>query len=131
MSSLADLIEGTTTIVDSLTAEQFAAEADDPLTVVVDVREADERVRTGSIAHAVHVPRGLLEFRADPTGGAHDPRLRPGVRVLLYCDDGARATLAAASLQTLGYSSVALLRGGLRAWNAAQLPLVGPAPSPY
>ena len=131
MNTLADLVEEATTTVDSLSANQFAAEADQPHTVVVDVREADERVQTGSIANAIHIPRGLLEFRADPTNPGHDPRLRPNARVLLCCDDGARATLAAASLQHLGYTAVALLRGGLRAWDAARLPLIGRMSSPY
>lgn len=113
------------------TAEQFAMEADDPSTVVVDVREADERVASGSIAHAIHVPRGLLEFRADPTIAGHDPRLRPDARVLLYCSDGARSALASDSLRALGYTNVAYLQGGLVAWDAARLPLVGRMPAPY
>jgi rhodanese-related sulfurtransferase len=117
--------------VASLTPEEFSAAADDPRTVVVDLREADERVASGSIAHAVHVPRGLLEFRADPTSAAYDARLRPDARVLLYCSDGARSTLAAMSLRTLGYTDVAVLCGGLAAWGTARLPLVGRMPSPY
>ena len=117
--------------VTTATAEQFAAEADDPSAVVVDLREADERVASGSIAHAIHVPRGLLEFRADPTNAGHDPRLRPDARVLLYCSDGARSALASASLRALGYTNVAYLQGGLVAWDAAQLPLVGRMPAPY
>ena len=117
--------------VASLTPVEFAAAADDPRTVVVDLREADERVSSGSIAHAVHVPRGLLEFRADPTSAEHDERLRPDARVLLYCGDGARSTLAGMSLRTLGYTDVAQLDGGLVAWNAARLPVVGRMPSPY
>ena len=117
--------------VDVLTPEEFAAAADDPRTVVVDLREADERVASGSIAHAVHVPRGLLEFRADPTNTAHDPRLRPDAHVLLYCSDGARSTLAGRSLLTLGYTNVAQLHGGLAAWDTARLPILGRTPSPY
>ncbi len=131
MNTLADLVEGAATTVDSLSADQFAAEADQPHTIVVDLREADERVQTGSIANAIHVPRGMLEFRADTTHPGHDPRLQPHARVLLYCDDGARATLAAASLHNLGYSAVALLRGGVGAWDAARLPLVGRTSPPY
>ncbi|MEO6123269.1 MAG: rhodanese-like domain-containing protein [Ilumatobacteraceae bacterium] len=117
--------------VTSLTPVQFATEADDAHTVVVDLREVDERVAHGSIAHSVHVPRGVLEFRADPTHVGHDPRLRPDQRVLLYCADGARSVLAEASLRPLGYHDVAHLHGGLVAWSAAQLPLVGRMRSPY
>ncbi len=131
MSILTALIEQADAVVISLTPEQFAAEADDPKTVVVDVRETDERVASGSVAHAVHVPRGLLEFRADPENAGHNPRLLPHTRVLLYCDDGSRSALGATSLHTLGYTNVAQLKGGLRAWEAARLPLVGRIPPPY
>ena len=117
--------------VTSLTPEEFAVAADDPRTVLIDLREADERVASGSIADAVHVPRGLLEFRADPTHAAHDPRLRPDARVLLYCSDGARSTLAGISLRTLGYTDVAQLHGGLAAWDTARFPVVGRLTSPY
>jgi rhodanese-related sulfurtransferase len=125
------LIEQAAAAVTFLSPQQFATEADDPRTVVVDVREADERVASGSIAHAIHVPRGVLEFRADPTNAGHDPRLRPDACLLLYCSDGARSALAGAALRTLGYTNVAHLQGGLIAWNAARLPLVGRMPSPY
>ena len=125
------LTEQAAAAVTVLTPEQFATEADNPRILVVDLREADERVTNGSIAHAIHVPRGLLEFRADPTNAGHDPRLRPDLRVLLYCSDGARSALADASLHNLGYTNVAHLQGGLVAWNAAHLPLVGRMPSPY
>lgn len=125
------LVEQADRTITTLSAEQFASEADNPSTVVIDVREADERVASGSIAHAIHVPRGRLEFCADPTHAGHDPRLRPDTRVLLYCTDGARSALAGASLGTLGYSNVAHLHGGLVAWDAARLPLVGRMPSPY
>jgi len=129
--SAATLFEQSGAAVTFLTPEQFATEADNPLTVVVDVREADERVASGSIAGAIHVPRGLLEFRADPTNAGHDSRLRPDARVLLYCSDGARAALAGVSLRTLGYTDVTYLRGGLVAWTVARLPLVGRMPAPY
>jgi rhodanese-related sulfurtransferase len=131
MSGIGAVVERARATVDELTPERFAAEADDPGSVVVDVREADERVATGSIANALHVPRGVLEFRADPTDAGHDPRLRPDARVLLYCSDGTRSALAAAALLTLGYADVAHLQGGVRAWDAASLPLVGRSPSPY
>jgi rhodanese-related sulfurtransferase len=99
--------------------------------VVVDVREADERVATGSIPGAVHVPRGLLEFRADPSHPSHDPRLDPAADVLVYCAAGSRSALAAATLRALGYARVAHLDGGVTAWIDADLPVVGRLAPPY
>src|ERR1700730_10330 len=44
--------------------------------VVVDVRDAPELATGGKIKGAVHVPRGMLEFRADPESTYHNPALR-------------------------------------------------------
>src|SRR2546427_3798493 len=41
--------------------------------VVVDVRDAPELATGGKIKGAVHVPRGMLEFRADPESPYHNP----------------------------------------------------------
>ena len=108
-----------------LSPRQFRAAARDPWAVVVDVREADERVEHGSIPGALHVPRGLLELRADPSSSMHDPRLDPDLTVLVHCSTGARGLLAGATFVALGYPSVAVLDGGLAAWTGAGLAVSG------
>ena len=108
-----------------LNPRQFRDAARDPWAVVLDVREADERVEHGSIPGALHVPRGVLELRADPSSPMHDVRLRFDDMVLVHCSTGARGLLAGATLVALGYSSVAVLDGGLAAWTAAGLPVSG------
>src|SRR5512146_588871 len=113
-----DLITRARRRVVELTPDEFA-DAAEPIAgaLVIDVREAEERVTTGTIPGAVHVPRGMLELRADPTSPHHDPRLVPHRRVLLHCASGERSALAADSLAALGYSDVAHLAGGLTAWT--------------
>ena len=71
---------------------------------------------------AVQVPRGLLEFAADPASPRHKPELDPASRVIVYCRSGARAALAAATLKELGFENVANLDGGFTAWKDAGLP---------
>jgi rhodanese-related sulfurtransferase len=87
--------------------------------LLVDVREPGEVEYWGSISGATLIPRGVLEFRADPDGARHDPRLRPDRRVLVCCDTGERSALAAATLQAMGYTDVAYVDGGIAAWCAA------------
>jgi rhodanese-related sulfurtransferase len=89
--------------------------------VLLDVREPVEWEHY--IAGAVQVPRGLLEFAADPSSPRHKPELDPARRVIVYCRSGARAVLAGVTLQTLGYQDVANLDGGLTAWKEAGLPV--------
>lgn len=90
---------------------------------VVDIREASELAASGAIPGAVHAPRGMLEFYADPVSPYHRAEFDPAERIVLYCASGGRSALAAATLQQLGYTSVAHLDGGLAAWIDAGQPV--------
>jgi rhodanese-related sulfurtransferase len=53
--------------VENLSTERVAAEIKTgETTLIIDVREEDERLLEGAIPKAVHVPRGMLELSADP-----------------------------------------------------------------
>ena len=83
--------------------------------VFVDVRESEERAR-GFSPGSVHVPRGFLEFIADPDGPMHNPALTPDKRLVVYCASGGRSTLAAKTFKDMGFAKVTNLVGGLQAW---------------
>ncbi|MFZ5692150.1 MAG: rhodanese-like domain-containing protein [Pseudomonadota bacterium] len=83
--------------------------------VVLDVRDAMEVAQSGKVAGAVHVPRGLLEFKADPESPAHDKNLDPAKPVILYCASGGRSALAGKTLKDLGYDQVFNL-GAFKDW---------------
>jgi rhodanese-related sulfurtransferase len=105
--------------IENLTPNQVAAELAGGDVLLVDVRETEERARKGTIPGAVHAPRGMLEFYADPTNDDHRTEFDPTRRTILYCAGGARSALAADTLQQLGYSRVAHLEGGSTAWTAS------------
>lgn len=130
-TTAAALVAEAARAVRGLSPAEFAAEAEREDAVVVDLREADERVTQGSIPGAIPIPRGMLEFRADPSSPYHDERLRPDRPVRLHCASGGRSALAAAALHSLGYRDVAHLDGGFTAWSAAGYPVTGKASSPY
>lgn len=90
--------------------------------VLIDVRESDE-YQAGHIPGAIHMSRGMLEFKISST-----PALTPrDLKVLVYCKTSGRAALAARALQDMGYLSVQSLAGGFDAWCAAGKPVVSPA----
>jgi rhodanese-related sulfurtransferase len=105
--------------VENLSVDEFARELERGDALLVDLREADERAAQGTIPGAVHAPRGMLEFWADPTSSYHRPEFDPGRRTILHCASGGRSTLAAGTLRELGYADVAHLDGGFRAWKDA------------
>lgn len=90
--------------------------------ILVDLRDAPERDENGSIPDAIHIPRGMLEFRADTTSPYHQAPLDPSRRVILHCASGGRSALAAQTLQDMGYERVAHLDGGFNAWKEAGKP---------
>ncbi|HIG06812.1 MAG: rhodanese-like domain-containing protein [Methylococcales bacterium] len=80
--------------------------------VIIDVREENEFV-LGHINQAIHIPRGILEFKLQNINKLAD-KMTP---VLLYCGSGARSALASVALQQLGYGKVMSLAGGYKAWS--------------
>lgn len=89
--------------------------------VVLDVREADEYAN-GHIPGAIHISRGLLEFKLsnDPTLSSRD------LKVVLYCKNSGRAALASKALLEMGYIHVQSIAGGFDAWAQAGNPIAKP-----
>ena len=90
--------------------------------VLLDVRDPSEVAASGRIAGAVAVPRGMLEFRADPASPSRHPALDPSTPVLLYCAAGGRAALAGRTLKELGYTQV-FNAGGFKELAESGLPV--------
>src|SRR5271169_2112332 len=84
-------------------------------TLVVDVRDAPEVEKSGKVAGAVHVSRGMLEFRADPESPSHDKNFAKDKNVILYCASGGRSALAGKLLKDMGYEHVYNV-GGFKDW---------------
>jgi rhodanese-related sulfurtransferase len=84
-------------------------------TVIVDVREKDEWDEE-HIPDAIHLGRGTLELEIE------EKVPDPNTTVIVHCGGGGRSTLAAESLQKMGYKNVRSMAGGFKAWKAAGLP---------
>ncbi|EYB68412.1 rhodanese-related sulfurtransferase [Deinococcus phoenicis] len=109
--------------VENLSADQVAAELDGGAAVLIDLREPGEQEQNGVIPGAVSAPRGMLEFWADPASPYHRPEFDPGRRIILHCASGGRSALAADTLRQMGYTKVAHLDGGMKAWAEAGRPV--------
>lgn len=86
--------------------------------LLLDIRDAPELDKMGRAVGSHHIPRGMLEFRADAATPYHDPELRKDRTVVLHCASGGRAALAGKLLKDMGYASVFNM-GGLQAWADA------------
>ncbi len=86
--------------------------------VIIDVRDGTEVAQTGKAAGALHIPRGSLEFKADPTSASAEKALSTDKTVILHCGSGGRAALAGKLLKDFGYEKVYNL-GGFKDWVEA------------
>jgi rhodanese-related sulfurtransferase len=123
--SAKDLVADANRQVVTLSGEEAAKLIGRPDVMFVDVRESEELQKTGKVAGAAHVPRGLLEFQADPTSATHKPELGAGKRLVLYCASGNRSALGAKALQDMGIGNVAHVAGGFGALQVAGAPVEG------
>lgn len=83
--------------------------------LLLDIRDAPELEKSGRAVGSHHIPRGMLEFRADPAVPFHDPEMRQDRTIILHCASGGRAALAGKLLKDMGYGEVYNL-GGLQDW---------------
>jgi rhodanese-related sulfurtransferase len=79
--------------------------------LLVDVRDGTEVAASGKLRGAVHVSRGMIEFRADADTPYHDPAFAVDRPIILYCASGGRSALAAKTLKDMGYAKVFNLGG--------------------
>ena len=94
--------------------------------VFVDLRDIRELARTGRIAGARHVPRGMLEFWIDPESPYHKPFFAEDKTFVFYCAGAWRSALAAKTADDMGLGPVAHLGGGIQAWIDADGPIDPP-----
>lgn len=114
-ASLKDLLAAANASVPRIDSKDAAAMIANGKALVIDVRDGTEIQSSGKIAGAVHVSRGMLEFRADPESPYHDKAFDRDKTVILYCASGGRSALAGKALQELGYRDVRNL-GGFKEW---------------
>ena len=115
MNSVKALLEQANATVAKITpgdAKEIIAKGN---TLIVDVRDAPEVEKSGKIAGAAHVSRGMLEFRADPQSPYHDQQFTTDKTIIVYCASGGRSALAGKTLKDMGYDKVLNL-GAFKDW---------------
>ncbi|MCX7313947.1 MAG: rhodanese-like domain-containing protein [Alphaproteobacteria bacterium] len=116
-TSVKELVAAANTVVPKISgteAQEMAAKG----ALVVDLRDGTEVAASGKAAGAVHISRGMLEFKADPESPGFDKNFSKDKPVVLYCGSGGRAALAGKLLKDFGYDKV-FNAGGFKDWVEA------------
>ena len=114
-TSIKEMLAAANASVSKIDRDEAMALIKDKKALVVDVRDLPELQASGKVAGAVHVSRGMLEFRADPDSPYHNPEFNRERPVIVYCASGGRSALAGKVLQDLGYRNVRNL-GAFKDW---------------
>jgi rhodanese-related sulfurtransferase len=114
-TNLKEMMDAVNAVVPRITPAQARVMIAQGNSLIVDVRDALEVEKSGKIAGAVNVSRGLLEFRADPDSPSHDKSFAKDKNVIVYCGSGGRAALSGKVLKDMGYERVYNL-GGFKDW---------------
>lgn len=119
MKTAKDYLDEANAVVPKISSEDGIAKHAAGNTVFVDVRDATSIAESGTIAGAQRVPRGMIEFMADPAFEAfYNPALQKDAEICLICGAGGQAALAGKTLQEMGYQNVSNV-GGFNAWKEA------------
>ncbi len=95
--------------------------------VVLDTRTPTDRSTYGCIPGSIHTPRTVLEWRVALDAPLRRPEITSTDQLLVVvCNEGFSSSLAARSLQALGFRRATDLIGGVAAWIAAGLPVSAP-----
>ncbi len=109
-------------IVPRLTAEEAIAKHGDENVVIIDVRDGKAIDESGTIAGALRIPRGFMEFAADDATPHYNAALTKDKEILLVCGAGGMAALTGRTLTEMGYGNVYNI-GGFSAWKDAGGPV--------
>jgi rhodanese-related sulfurtransferase len=114
-TNVKEMLAAANAVVPKITLEEAQKMIADGNALVVDVRDAPEIQASGKIKGALHVPRGMLEFRADADSPYHNESFTKDRPIILYCASGGRSALSGKVLKDLGYANVHNL-GAFKDW---------------
>jgi rhodanese-related sulfurtransferase len=116
-TSVKEMMAAARAAVPAIAPQEAAALAQSGNALIVDVRDGTEVQASGKAKGALHVSRGLLEFKADPESPIYEPKFQKDKTIILYCASGGRSALAGKTLKDMGYGDVRNL-GGFQDWLA-------------
>ena len=92
---------------------------------LIDIREARELEKTGSVESSVHISRGMLEVFLDPNSVFFQQgKLDHNKEMVLFCAGGVRSALAVKALKNMGYEKVSHIEGGFGAISQSKFKIV-------
>ena len=111
----ADYLAEANAVVSRVSAEDAVGYWGQAGTTFVDVRDSGDIAKTGTIAGALRIPRGFIEFAADDAHPLHNEAMDKAKDIVLVCAAGGMAALTGKTLNEMGYTKIHNV-GGIGDW---------------
>ena len=122
MKTAKDYLEAANADVTRISSADAVAKYNEGGGVWIDVRDSSDIAKSGTIKGAQRVPRGFIEFAADPNTPFHKDVMQKDAALFLICGAGGQAALAGKTLKEMGYQNVTNV-GGIGDWKEAGGPM--------
>ena len=122
MKTSSDYLKEASALVEKIDVEQGIERHKSGNAVFVDVRDSADIATTGTIAGALKIPRGFIEFAADESAPFHNKALSKDREIILVCGAGGMAALTGKTMIEMGYKNIKNV-GGIGDWIKAEGPL--------
>ncbi|MEM8631531.1 MAG: rhodanese-like domain-containing protein [Pseudomonadota bacterium] len=119
-----DYLDEANAVVPRISVEEGISKHAAGNSVFIDVRDSGDIAASGTIAGALRVARGMMEFAADPGTPFHKAELTPEADIVLICGAGGQAALTGKTLKDMGYQNVSNV-GGFKGWKEGGGPTEG------
>ena len=107
------LVQEALKLVKTITPEDALEKLEKKQCSLIDIRDALELQREGTIENSFHIPRGLLEFMIHPESPyIEKEKLDLSKEMVLFCAAGGRSALAVKTLKDMGFENVSHVAGG-------------------
>tara|TARA_B100000900_G_scaffold374558_1_gene355941 strand:+ start:229 stop:612 length:384 start_codon:yes stop_codon:yes gene_type:complete len=125
IKSLQILVDEASREIKTINADEAYKMFDDKECNLIDIREAQELEKTGSVENSVHISRGMLEIFLDPNSVYFQKgKLDQNKEMVLFCAGGIRSALAVKALKNMGYQKVSHIDGGFGAISQSKFKIV-------
>ena len=118
MKRAQDYLAEANAVVPKISPQDAIAKHEAGNSLFIDVRASTAIDESGTIAGALRIDRGFIEFAADDATPYHNPALTRDAEIILICAAGGQAALTGKTLKDMGYENV-LNAGGISDWIAA------------
>ena len=113
VKSIQTLVSEAMQEIKTINADEAFKMVEDNNCNLIDIREARELEKTGSVENSVHISRGMMEIFLDPNSVFFQQgKLDQNKEMVLFCAGGVRSALAVKALKNMGYEKISHIEGG-------------------